>query len=218
MPKILQRTLLTSIINYIIFVFFYYISFTIINIITENNLDIQKENIMCLLIIFTELYDNYMPDYIFIAPFSKSGRINLQKKLFFYNLFAKWIITSVFIISPQIITIPVINSFHNLVRYILEIIVIYLLLFIIGHLRYIYLINKINFIFTGIFMYIFILPAVSSIFFLITKYTSYYILMVVIAIVIAAISLYYYKKHFKNMLEFYSDYELITQIKYPAAG
>lgn len=216
MPKILRRTLLISITNYIIFVFIYYTVCVIINIISGNKLDIEKDNIIYVSIIFSGLYDNCIPDYIFIAPFSKAGRINLQKKLFFYNLFAKWIITSAFIMFPKIINAAGRNGFHNPGLYIFESTVIYLLLFITGHLRYFYLINKINFTFTGIFMYIFALPAFSFIFFLITEdiyNTSSYALMAVMGILIVIISLYYYRKHFKNMLEFYSDYELSTQIK-----
>lgn len=212
MPKILRRTLLTSITNYIIFVFFYYTACTIINIISGNKLQIEKENIMYVSIIVSGLYDNCIPDYIFIAPFSKAGRISLQKKLFFYNLFAKWIITSAFIMLPKTITAVGSSRLHNTWIYIFEITVIYLLLFIAGHLRYFYLINKINFTLT----YIFALLAFSFILFLITEdiyNTSSYILMVVMGILIAIISLYYYKKHFKNMLEFYSDYELRTQIE-----
>lgn len=212
MPKILRRTLLTSITNYIIFVFFYYTTCTIINIISGNKLQIEKENIMYVSIIVSGLYGNCIPDYIFIAPFSKAGRIRLQKKLFFYNLFAKWIITSAFIMLPKTITAAGSSRLHNTWIYIFEITVIYLLLFIAGHLRYFYLINKINFTLT----YIFALLAFSFILFLITEdiyNTSSYILMAVMGILITIISLYYYKKHFKNMLEFYSDYELRTQIE-----
>lgn len=216
MPKILQRTLLTSIINFLIFSFFYYITCIIINIIAGNKLDIQEENLMFIAIIVSELYDNRIPDYIFIAPFSRAGRIKLQRKLFFYNLLARWIIISAFTIFPKIITGTGSDGFHNLGLYIFEITVIYLLLFITGHLRYSHLMNKINFTLTGVFIYIFALPASSFIFFLITEdiyNTSSYTFMAVMGILIAVISLYYYKKHFNNMLEFYSDYELITQIK-----
>ena len=166
-------------------------------------------------IIVSELYDNCIPDYIFIAPFSKAGRISLQKKLFFYNIFARWIITSAFIMLPKPLSAAGSNILHNPVVDILEITVIYLLLFITGHLRYFYLINKINFTLTGIFTY-FALPAFSFIFFLITEdmcNTSSYVLMAVMGILITVISLYYYRKHFKNMLEFYSGYELRTQAK-----
>ena len=40
-----------------------------------------------------------------------------------------------------------------------------------------------------------------------------YILMAIIGVLAIFVSLYCYKKHFKNMLEFYSDYETRTEQK-----
>lgn len=216
MPKILQKTLLTSIINFIICIFIYYTTFTVINILSGYIFDTGEDIMVFVLLIISELSDTRIPSYIFIAPFSKSDRINLQKKLFLYNTFARWFITSAFILLPKIILTSGNKVILSSGKYIFEMAIIYFLIFIAGHLRYFYLINKINFTFTGLSLYIFTILVFPFSLYIITEdisSTGYYILMAVTGICTILISLYCYKKHFKSMLEFYSDYELSAQIK-----
>lgn len=216
MPKILQRTLLISIANYFCYISFYYIAFTIASIALNNKLGILENRYSAIFffIFALEFYDTKIPDYIFIAPFSRNERILLQKKLFLYNHFATWIISSVIIVLPDLITSIIKNNIYNLGKSVFIIVIIYFLLFAAGHFKYFNLINKRNYKFTGLLTDIFII-ADSSILAAISidAGTGMFTYIITGATGISAIivSLYCYKKHFKNMLEFYSDYELKIQ-------
>ena len=116
MPKILQRTLLMSIANYLFSISFYYIAFIIASIVSSNKFGILENRYSAIFffIFALEFYYTRIPDYIFIAPFSRNERMLLQKKLFLYNLFATWIITSVIIVLPDLITSIIKNNIYNL--------------------------------------------------------------------------------------------------------
>lgn len=216
MPKILQRTLLISAANYLCYIFFYYIAFTIASIALNNKLEVIENMYypFSFFIFALEFYDTKIPDYIFIAPFSKSERIALQKKLFLYNHFTIWIITSAIVVSPELITSIINRSIYNLGKSIFVITVTYFLLFAAGHFKYFNLLNRKNYKFTGLLINIIILADSSITASIVTETNPgifTYIIAVVIVISAVLVSLYCYKKHFKNMLEFYSDYELRIQ-------
>lgn len=218
MPKILQRTLLTLIINYSFYILLYYLAYIITSIITESkyNLWSEKDIMIFFLIIILEFFDTSIPDYIFIAPFSRKERIELQKKLFLYSHFAIWIITSAFIVFPGLITAVSDKNLQNIFKYIFEIAMIYPMVFTAGHLRYFNLLNKKNFTFITVLIDTFILigSSVTTAIMMENTISTYdYILMAVIGVITLFVSLYCYKKHFKNMLEFYSDYEARTEQK-----
>lgn len=216
MPKILQRTLLTLIIRYSIYILLYYLLYVITSIIigSKHNFWSEKDIMIFFIIIILEFFDTSIPDYIFIAPFSQKERIELQKKLFLYSHFAIWVITSVFITFPGLITAAADNNLQNIFKYIFEVIILYPMIFTAGHLKYFNLLNKKYFTFTMVSVDIFMSIGFSVIAAIIMENTinTYdYILMAVIGVLILFVSLYCYKKHFKNMLEFYSDYETRTE-------
>ena len=216
MPKILQRTLLMSIANYLFSISFYYIAFIIASIVSSNKFGILENRYSAIFffIFALEFYYTRIPDYIFIAPFSRNERMLLQKKLFLYNLFATWIITLVIIVLPDLITSIIKNNIYNLGKSVFIIVVIYSLLFVAGHFKYFNLINKKNYKLTGVLTYTFILADSSVIAAIAIDADTgifTYIITGVTGISAIIVSLYYYKKHFKNMLEFYSDYEFKIQ-------
>ncbi|MFG6395559.1 MAG: hypothetical protein K1W24_15495 [Lachnospiraceae bacterium] len=218
MPKILQRTLLTLITKYSIYILLYYLVYIITCIITGNkhNFLEEKDIMIFMFIIFLEFFDTSIPDYIFIAPFSKEERIGLQKKLFLYSHFIIWIIISAFISLPGLITAAINGNLQNIFKYIFEIAVIYPMIFTAGHFRYFNMLNKNHFTFTIVSIDTFILIGSSVTAAIMMENTigmPDYILMAVIGVLAIFVSLYCCKKHFKNMLEFYSDYETRTEQK-----
>lgn len=216
MPKILQRTLLISIANYLCFISFYYIAFIIASLALNKEIEFLEDSYYAIFffVFALEFYDTKIPDYIFIAPFSKGERMLLQKKLFLYNHFATWVITSVIVVFPELITSIISRNIYSFCQSVFVIIIIYFLLFAAGHFKYFNLVNKKNYKFTGLLTDAVII-ADSSIVAAISidadtgMFT--YIIAVVTGISAIIVSLYCYRKHFKNMLEFYSDYELKIQ-------
>ncbi|MCI9079943.1 MAG: hypothetical protein HFH68_13675 [Lachnospiraceae bacterium] len=216
MPKILQRTLLISIANYLCYISFYYIASTIVSIALNDKLGFieNRYSSIFFFIFASEFYDTKIPDYIFIAPFSKSERMAMQKKLFLYNHLAAWTITSIVIVSPELIASIINMNIYNFGKSVFVILVIYFLLFTAGHFKYFNLLNRKNYKCTGLLTDTIILID-SSITAAIATETApgmfTYIIAGAIAISAILDSLYCYKKHFRNMLEFYSDYELRIQ-------
>ena len=78
------------------------------------------------------------------------------------------------------------------------------------------MLNKKNFTFTGIAINIIVLLESSVLAAVIIEGSSgtvIYITMAAVFIIAILSALYCYKKHFQNMLEFYSDYETSMQKK-----
>lgn len=218
MPKILRRDLLKSIISFTGSMFLYYTIFAITNIVLRSKYNFlgDRELVLFFFIIVSGFFNTTVPDYIFIAPFSKKERIKLQKKLFLYSHLATWIITSAFISFPELIISIINRNLYDTFKYLFEILIIYFLLFAAGHFTYFNLLNKKNFTFTGIAIDIIVLLESSVLTVIIVENppgAAVYITMAVTFIIAILVSLYCYKKHFQNMLEFYSDYETRTQQK-----
>ncbi len=218
MPKILQRTLLKSIINYTGSMFLYYIVFAITNIIFRSRYNFlgDRELVLFFFILIAGFLNTAIPDYIFIAPFSRKERIQLQKKLFLYSHFATWGITSAFISFPELIMSVINRNLYDIGKYLFEITIMYFLLFVAGYSSYFNLLNKKNFTFTGIAINIIVLLESSVLAAVIIEGSSgtvIYITMAAVFIIAILSALYCYKKHFQNMLEFYSDYETSMQKK-----
>lgn len=216
MPKILQRTLLISIISYLAYISLYYIAFIITGIAINNKSGILENRYSAIFffILTLNFYDTKFPDYIFIAPFSRNERILLQKKLFLYNHLATWIITSAVIVLPDLIISITNKDIYSLGKFVFITAVIYFLLFAAGHFKYFNLINRKNYKSTGLLTDIVILADSSAIAAITTDTGAgifTHIITIVTGISAIIVALYCYKKHFKNMLVFYSDYELRIQ-------
>lgn len=216
MPKILQRTLLISVVSYSCSIFFYYIVYiaTRLALNYKSGFLENRYSAIFFFIFALEFYNTRIPDYMFIAPFSKSERIKLQKKLFLYNHFASWIITSALTAFPELVSSIINRNIYNLFKSLFVIAVIYFLLFVAGHFKYFNLVNKRNYTFTGLLTNIIILADSSATAAIVTETnpgTFTYIITFITGISVILISLYCYKKHFKNMLRFYCDYELRIQ-------
>lgn len=133
-----------------------------------------------------------------------------------YSHLATWIITSAFISFPELIISIINRNLYDTFKYLFEILIIYFLLFAAGHFTYFNLLNKKNFTFTGIAIDIIVLLESSVLAVIIVENppgAAVYITMAVTFIIAILVSLYCYKKHFQNMMEFYSDYETRTQQK-----
>ena len=227
MPKLLRKNIWKSMVNIILLWLLVYIVMAAVKVFMGEYSDQYmqedfflsvQDNIGFLVIIVlyssSALVGPALPDYIFIAPFSLEDRKDMIKKFFITNMLVEFLCLSILFSVSDLIRFIRYHNPQILVACLIQVIVLFGIIYILSYLKYFRECNVASEIWVIIVSTLWegILTGVleeKSKFVLQEKMLL--LLMVISVILTVILVVYYYVRHFKAMVDYYSDYESYCQ-------
>lgn len=224
MPKLLRKNIWKSMVNIILLWLLIYIVMAAVKILMgEYNNQYTQEDfflrvqdgtgffmIMVLYGCFA-LIGPALPDYIFIAPFSLKDRKDLIKRFFTLNMLIDFLCLSILFAASDLVKFIRCHNSQILVACLVQEIVLFGILYILSYLKYFRECNvasEIGVILVSTLwegMLAGILDENSE---FVLQEELLFLFMVISVILTVILVAYYYVRHFKAMIDYYSDYEV----------
>ena len=222
MPKLLRKNIWKSMVNIILLWLLVYIVMAAIKIsmgeyanqYTQEDFFLRVQDGTGLAMIIA-LYGCYalvgpaLPDYIFIAPFSLNDRKYLIKRFFTINMLMDFLCLSILFAASDLIKFIHYHNSQILLACLIQEIVLFGIVYILSYLKYFRECNVaseigvivVSTLWEG--MLAGILDEKSE--FVLQEGILFMVISVILTVVLVV---YYYVKHFKAMIDYYSDYEV----------
>lgn len=224
MPKLLRKNIWKSVVNIILLWLLVYIIMAAIKIFmgeydnqyTQEDffLRVQDGTGLAMIIALygcSALVGPALPDYIFIAPFSLNDRKDLIKRFFTINMLMDFLCLSILFAASDLIKFIRYHNSQILVACLVQEIVLFGIIYILSYLKYFRECNVaseigvivVSTLWEG--MLAGILDEKSE---FVLQEKLLFLFMVISVILTVVLVVYYYVKHFKAMIDYYSDYEV----------
>ena len=224
MPKLLRKNIWKSMVNIILLWLLVYIVMTAVKILMGeyNNqytwadflLRVQDGTGFAMIIALygcSALIGPALPDYIFIAPFSLKDRKDLIKRFFTLNMLMEFLCLSILFSVSDLIKFIRCHNPQILVACLIQGIVLFGIMYILSYLKYFRECNVAS------ELWVIIISTLwegmlagnldeNSEFVLQEK--MLFLFMVISVILTVVLVAYYYVRHFRAMIDYYSDYEV----------
>lgn len=224
MPKLLRRNIWKSIVNIIFVWLIIYIVMAIIKIFMgelDNQytwvdffIRVQDGTGFALVIVLycsSALVGPVLPDYIFIAPFSLKDRRDLIKKFFMINMLMGFLCLGILFSVFDLIKFFCCHNYQILVACLVQEVILFGILYIFSYLKYFRECNVASEIGVIVISTLWesmlagILDKNSE---FVLQEKLLFLFMVISVILTVILVAYYYVRHFKAMVDYFSDYEV----------